>query len=65
MALPHPADNYIDIEIDKESLSAAMESIKGESVLKMFYKMGTQKNSAQFKEYRIESILATFLRNYM
>ena len=51
MIIPNPADSYFDVVIDKESSSEAKESIKGESILKMYDKMGTLKYSAQFKDY--------------
>ena len=57
MALPNPADNYIDIDIDEKKLATAQKYLKGESVLKMYDKMGTVKYTAEFKEfpYRINT----------
>ena len=51
IAVPNPADSYIDIKIDEELLSAANEEIKGVSVLMMYDKMGTVKHTAEFREY--------------
>ncbi len=57
MASPNPADNYIDIDIDKEKMTTEGLSVGKEHVLTMVDKMGMVKYTAEFKEfpYRINT----------
>ncbi len=51
MASPNPADSYIEIDIDKEKMTAEGLSVENKHFLTMVDKMGMVKYTAEFKEF--------------
>jgi hypothetical protein len=57
MAIPNPADTYVDIDIDPEKFDPAILTLDIECVLTVYNDIGVAKNTARFKDfpYRINT----------
>jgi|GEM_PF-1840791 len=51
MAIPNPADTYVDIDIDPDKFDPAKLSLDIEYVLYIYDNMGVVKSTAQFKDF--------------
>jgi hypothetical protein len=57
MVIPNPADSYVDIAVDRETIQARESTLDGESNLRIFDKMGIMNFTTQVQEfpYRINT----------